>query len=258
MFELFSDIFACRDNILTRIDSRAKLMVAAVLILAVIFSTRVFLPLAVFVVCLSLTLAVRIPIGLVLLRLVGPLGIVAVLVLLQAFLYAGTPVFQFRLWGFDLVATEEGLGRGILLGSRVLGAVSAVLLLSSVTPAHKIFSALRWFRVPEGWVEIALLVYRYSFALLDQATDVATAQRVRLGYSTMRRSFASLGTLAGTVLARSVDQAMRTCDAMSLRGWRGSIPSRPLPKMALRDRLLIVSAVPLVTSAYLLQEWWFK
>jgi cobalt/nickel transport system permease protein len=258
MFELFSDIFACRDNVLTRIDPRAKLIVTVVLIFSVILSTKVFLPVAVLGVCLFGMLAVCLPLGLVLLRLLMPLTIVAVLVLLQTFLTEGTPIFQLRFLGFEFVATEEGLNHGILLGSRVLGAVSAVLLLSSVTPAHKIFTALRWFRVPEGWVEIALLVYRYSFALLDQATDVATAQRVRLGYSTMRRSFASLGTLAGTVLGRSLDQAMRTCDAMSLRGWRGSIPLSPLPKMALRDRLLIASALPLVTSAYLLQEWWFK
>ena len=76
--------------------------------------------------------------------------------------------------------------RGVLLGSRVLGAVSVMLLLSSVTPAYKIFGALRWFHVPEGWVEIALLVYRYTFLLSDQTADIAAAQRVRLGYSVVR------------------------------------------------------------------------
>ena len=258
MFELFSDIFACRDNFLTRIDPRAKLIVTVSLIFAVILSTRIFLPLVVFGVCLVSMRAVCIPVRLMLLRLVMPLGIVAVLILLQTFLVSGTPILQVRIWGLELVASAEGLDRGLLLGCRVLGAVSVVLLMSSVTPAHKIFSSLRWFRVPEGWVEIALLVYRYTFALLDQASDVATAQRVRLGYSSARRSLASLGTLAGTVMGRSVDQAVRTFEAMTLRGSQGVIPLSPLPGIALKDRLVIVSALPVVTLAFALQEWWLK
>ncbi len=102
------------------------------------------------------------PVKLVLLRLMAPMGIVAVLVVLQAFLTGATGLASFSVAGYRCVATEEGLMRGLLLGSRVLAAVSVMLLLSSVTPAYKIFAALRWFRVPEGWVEIALLVYGTS------------------------------------------------------------------------------------------------
>ena len=125
--------------------------------------------------------------------------------------------------------------RGVLLGSRVLGAVSVMLLLSSVTPAYKIFGALRWFHVPEGWVEIALLVYRYTFVLLDQTADIASAQRVRLGYSSLGRSLSSAGVLAGTVVARSMDQAMRTYEAMTLRGYQGRLPMGPLAELKARD-----------------------
>ena len=64
MFELFSDIFACRDNVLTRVDPRVKLFAALALILAVVFSTKVFLPLAVAAVSLMAMLMLSIPIKL--------------------------------------------------------------------------------------------------------------------------------------------------------------------------------------------------
>jgi len=258
MFELFSDIFACRNNALTRVDPRVKLVSAFALILAVVFSTRLFLPLAVVATCLTIMSALSLPIRLVLFRLAGPMSIVLVIVVLQSFLTPGTSVLQIRFLDYDLVATSEGLWRGLLMGSKVIGAVSVVLLLSFVTPAYKIFHSLRWFRIPEAWVEMALLVYRYTFALLDHATDIAAAQRVRLGYATLPRSLASMGVLAGAVVARSLDQALRTYEAMVLRGYRGGVPLSPLPQMSRGNWKLLTAILPTVVIAYFAQEWWWK
>jgi len=139
MFDLFSDIFARRDNALSRIDTRVKLVIALSAIIVVMFSTRVFLPLGICVVCLSTMLAVGLPLRIVFLRLAGPLGIAVVLVILQAFFSKGTPVLQFTIFNTDVAATREGLWKGTLLASRVLGSMSAVLLLGAVTPRTKCF-----------------------------------------------------------------------------------------------------------------------
>ncbi len=93
------------------------------------------MPSLVLVVCVSAMLVVGIPVKLVFLRLSCPMGIVLVLVVLQAFLTSGTAVSGFSLFGLTFQASHEGIIRGSLLGSRVLGAVSVLLLLGSVTPA---------------------------------------------------------------------------------------------------------------------------
>jgi cobalt/nickel transport system permease protein len=256
MFDVFSDIFARKDNAFTRMDARAKMIIACCMIVAVICSSTMWMPSLVFLACVSAMIVIGIPVKLVILRLAAPMGIVLVLVVLQVFLTPGTAFSGFDLFGRSFHATREGLTRGTLLGSRVLGAVSVVLFLGSVTPAYKIFHGLRWFRVPESWVEIALLVYRYIFTLLDQTADVAAAQRLRLGYSGVRRSLQSLGTLAGTVVTRSLDQAMRTYDAMSLRGYQGSLPFGPLPKIPYADRRNVLLAAPAIAALYFYLEWW--
>ncbi len=258
MFELFSDIFACRDNALTRVDPRVKLLAALALILAVVFSTKVFLPLAIAAVCLIVLSALSIPLKLVLIRLAGPFGIVLVIVILQSFLTPGEPHSPDRLPRLPPAATDQGLWRGLLLGSKVIGAVSVVLLLSFVTPAYKIFHSLRWFRIPETWVEMALLVYRYTFALLDHAADIAAAQKTRLGYSTIPRSLASMGVLAGAVVARSLDQALRTYEAMVLRGYQGGLSLRPFPDMSRKNWRLVMVILPPIAIFYFAQEWWWK
>ena len=85
-------------------------------------------------------------------------------------------------------------------------------------------AALRWASVPHTWIEIAMLMYRYLHILFEQAASVVSAQSVRLGYSGLRRSFQSLGSLAGMVILRSLDQAEKSHEAMMARGYRGRLP----------------------------------
>ena len=158
------------------------------------------LPLAVLITCLSAMLALKVPTRLMLARITAPMGIVFVLVVMQSFTVGSTTMFTVSVGAWHGAVKLEGVIHGLLIGSRVLGAVSVMLLLSSVTPAHRILQALRWFRVSKGWVEIAMLMYRYTFTLLDHATDLAEAQRLRLGYCDVKRSLSSMGVLAGAVI----------------------------------------------------------
>lgn len=254
MLELFSDIFAYRENFGTRIDARAKLVLTMVLLLCVVFSSRMILPLMVFALALGGTLALRLPARLVLARLIGPMAMAAVLVLLQSLLAGRRPAVSFSLLGIHLTVFQEGLQRGLLLAAKVLGAVTLVQLLSLVTPAHRIFYALLWLRVPRGWTEMAMLIYRYTFSLLDDIADVAAAQRVRLGYHGLRRSLSSAGTLAGAVIVRSIDQAARTHEAMKMRGYNGIMPFSPLPAVRGKDLWLMAAGSALAVAACLLLE----
>jgi len=254
MFELFSDIFTYRDNALARIDPRVKLAVALAALVAVVTAQGIVLPLAVLGLCLGTVAGLRIPARLIAVRLAAPLSVVAVLVVLQTFLTGTTPLFYFAIAGWEFTAKAEGLSRGMLLGARVLGAVSAVFLLSVVTPAHRIFQALRRFGLSRNWLEIAVLMYRYVFVLMESAADLAAAQKLRLGYTTKGRALRSFTALAGATILHSLEQAGRTHNAMRLRGYRGTMPFGPLPALGRKDRMILAFCLAGIASARLL-EW---
>ena len=258
MFDLFSDIFTYRDNALTRIDPRVKLLVALAALIAVVTAERPVLPLGAFVLCLGTVAALRIPAKLVALRLVAPLSTVAVLVVIQTFVTGTTPLFALTLGGWTLTAKAEGLRHGLLLGTRVLGALSIVLLLGIATPAHRIFQVLRGFRISKDWVEIAILMYRYIFVLMDRVADLAAAQRLRLGYTARGRAFTSFTALAGATIIHSFEQSQRTHDAMRLRGYRGTMPFGPLPALGRRDRGILLVCLTGIAAAYGFFEWGIK
>jgi cobalt/nickel transport system permease protein len=243
VFDLFLDIFSYHRNSLSRLDPRLKITAALTALVCIMLSRHAYLPLGIFVLCLSCLVVLKVPMKLIFGRFALPMMFVLVLILLQAVApgrqEGGKTVFQ----------------AGFLLGSKVLGGLSVVILLSTVTPAHRIFRALRALGVPDGWVEIALLMYRSIFVLLEHASDGACAQRVRLGYHGLRRTVSSLGTLAGSVLVRSLDQSRQTYEAMQLRGYAGSVPGEPLPRLTVKEVVLTLCACLAVVTLFLIQEW---
>jgi cobalt/nickel transport system permease protein len=255
---IFSDLFARQDNCLARLDARTKLIVALSILAAVIFSTTPVLPLATLVLCVAVTAVLGVPIRLIALRLAGPMGIATMLVLLQSVMVGSTPLWSVTALGVKATVMREGLHVGVLLASRVLGGVSVMLLLGSVTPSHRIFCAMRALGAPQGWVEIALLMYRYTFVLLELTGDVTAAQKVRLGYAGLRRGLSSAGTLGGMVVLRSMDQAVRTHEAMRVRGYHGEIPLGPLPPFARCDGWLVAGSALVLGSVYLAAEALFR
>ncbi len=201
--ETFSDIYAKRDNRLTRMDARNKVVLAVFLLLLNLWGGTA---LSLFISASSLLTLIylKIPARTLLIRLLEPLGVAGVVILVKLYFIG---------W--------SGLPEGLMIASRIIGAVSLILLLSMTTPVDALLKALSWFRVPRTWTDVALLTYRYIFVLLEDAYVVYSAQRVRLGYLGIGRSLQSFGTLAGAIVIRAYDQAMATSQAMRLRGYVG-------------------------------------
>lgn len=239
-----------------RLDVRFKLAVGLATLLAVVFSHRAALPLAVLAGCLAWLLASRAPLRIVLARLTAPLGLAAVVCLVRACTTGTTPWLTVDLGLLTLTATEEGLRAGGLIGLRVLAAVAVVMTLCLYTPAQELFAALRWARLPQTLIEIAMLMYRYIFLLFEQAHSVLAAQRTRLGYGSFRRSIRSLGSLAGLVILRSLEQAERSYEAMLARGYHGSLPTPKLPALPKRQLAATCICVALLMLGYFLAERW--
>lgn len=205
--EAFSDYFAQRINYLTEVDTRVKMLFVAAAIIIVVSSRHPYVPLIVFFLSLVFLLGVRIPPRIILLRLAAPLSIAGAILFMQIFFYG----------------MAEGLACGALIMAKVLGAVSLIIFLSMTTPVNKLLNAARWFKAPDTWIEIAMLSYRYSFVLLEDAITIRNAQKARLGYSSLARSLRSLGELMGSTVIRTYDRSIAVYESMMLRGYNGSM-----------------------------------
>lgn len=235
--EAFSDYFAQRINYLTEVDARAKMLFAAAAIIIVVSSQHPYAPLIVFFLSLIFLLGIRIPPRIILLRLAAPLSIAGAILFMQIFFYG----------------MAEGLARGVLIMAKVLGAVSLIIFLSMTTPVNKLLNAARWFKVPNTWIEIAMLSYRYSFVLLEDAITIRNAQKARLGYSGLARSLRSFGELMGSTVIRAYDRSIAIYESMILRGYNGSIQNIARgEEFGIKDAIAVIVFIIILASLLVL------
>jgi cobalt/nickel transport system permease protein len=137
-------------------------------------------------------------------------------------------------------APDAAARAGSLVGHALAG-TAAMLLLATTTPMSDLLPALRRLGVPAAVVEIASVVYRQLFVLLESLRTIRAAQTARMGYSSMRRSYHSSGTLAAAVLTRSWDRARRLQEGLAGRGMGTDL--RVLPDVLPSSRLFLATSV---------------
>jgi cobalt/nickel transport system permease protein len=228
---LLVDRTAQKDNLITRIDSRLKLLLCVAVLGAIIAVGGYTLPLLIFTGSVITMFLLGIPSRLVLSRVLPPIMFGVVFVCMAVFLQHGEPLFQLDIAGFYVTGSWEGLILGTSVLARIAGSVSVLILLSFTTPIYKLGYALAWFKVPTVMVEIMLMTYRYVFVLWEEGGRIKDAQTLRLGYSSgnrlgrWKRTFKSTCTLMGMVFIRAYDRAESTYSAMQVRAYRGNIPN---------------------------------
>jgi cobalt/nickel transport system permease protein len=149
----------------------------------------------------------------------------------------------------SLSVTRASINEGVLVFSRVLGGMSALIFLAVTTPMTDLFGVMRRARVPEPVLDLAMMIYRAIFMILDQIVQTHQAQCMRLGYSSFRESIKSFSILCGAVFIgswRAGEDLIRAMDARCYSG-RFAVPGEERPVRA--RHIAVVVAFLLASSA---------
>lgn len=122
-----------------------------------------------------------------------------------------------------LTVTPDSLTQAARTGAHAVAGTCGVFLLATTTPVSDLLGWARRHRVPDVVVDVAGLVYRLLFVLLEAAGQVRAAQTARLGYATRRAALRSAGLLTTAVLTRAWDRAHRLEDGLTGRGLDGPL-----------------------------------
>lgn len=125
--------------------------------------------------------------------------------------------------GFSLSVTPDSAQRALGVAGHAVAGSAAMLLLAMTTPMVDLLAGLRRVRVPAACVEVAGLVYRMLFILLESVGTIRESQSSRLGYSSMSRSMRSAGMLTAATLTRSWSRARRLEQGLAGRELSGSL-----------------------------------
>ncbi len=181
--------------------------------------TRLAAPGAVLVL---LWLAAGLPPGLLLRRLA--LAFPFVLLAAMSLPFMGRPeAHAIAQWG-PFTVTREGLLALESVLARATLCLLALSLLGAVTPPHDLLAALRCLRVPGLLVTVLSLTVRYLGLLAEEAGRMGQARDARGIPRSLHRRARVAGHMIGALFLRSWERAERVGQAMTARGFSGTLP----------------------------------
>jgi len=155
---------------------------------------------------------------------------------------------------FSLSITSESINEGFFVFCRVIGGMSALIFIAITTPMTDLFIVMRQVRLPEVVLDLAMIIYRSIFMIMDQLVQTYQAQVMRLGYGSFRESIQSFATMCGSVFIASWESGEDLIRAMDARCYAGKFamqgetrPVELLPLLAVTGFLVLSSLVVLIS-----------
>lgn len=218
-------------------------------------STSPIIPLTIFtLVSFIILFEAKIPVKFYLKFLTIPLTFALITFVFMA-LFFGTGQHIYNLGFLNLSVTADGFNRGFLVFSRILGGFACMAFIGLTTPMTEIFKVLEDFKFPKVMLEISMLMYRYIFVSLDEAVTMYHSQETRLGYSSLKKSYKSMGILIANIFIKTWITGEKSFVSMQSRGYDGSIRTmndlKSIRTVGIRNlMLLIILEVMLSVGVY--------
>jgi len=217
---LFAEEIARRPGLLQSLDPRVKVISILLLLIAIGLSRSLAVIAGLYFVTLALAWRSSVPMGFFVKRvwLFMPFftGIVAIPAF---FITPGPPLVQLPL---GLIITRTGAMTALFLLLRVGASVSAGVLLVLTTPWNSVLKALGVLRVPDVFILILGMTYRYIYLFLHTTNDMFLSRKSRIvGRLKGAEERRLIAASAGTLLSRSLHLSSEVYLAMQSRGFRG-------------------------------------
>ena len=132
-------------------------------------------------------------------------------------------LLSFSILSFNIGITKISFIQAYSLFLKALSSVSCLYFLALTTPLIDIISVLKKFRLPELFLELMGLIYRFIFILSNTAGAIYNSQDSRLGYFGIKNSFRSMGYLVSNLFIRAFNKSNQLFIALESRGYTGSI-----------------------------------
>lgn len=158
------------------LDGRIKLIILIFIIVFAVFSTQIlvmvileiYLLLLIYISNVSFTTSIK--------RILLLLPFGGIIILFQPFIHPGNVIWTGYL---GLQITDAGFMWAALLMSRLIVALTSIVLLSSISPMQEVVESFRRLGMPREFAMIFSLMIRFLFMFFDELNRIRHAQKTR-------------------------------------------------------------------------------
>jgi len=245
-----------KDSIIHSLDARIKLILTLLIIVYAVYTTDFFVLLLLEIYLIILLLFSKVSISYFIKRVLIILPFGGFIAIFQPFIKEGLILYTLP---FGLTISYEGILFGILLLSRLVVCLSAIVLLSSVTPLDSIVSSMRKLGFPKEMSMILSMTVRYLFVFFDELENIMTSQKSRCFNIWNKKTSYSwrLKQIAYTIMMlflKSFEKGETVYYSMLARGYTGEATSyKEESSMMKIDYGIIVLTLIVIFSAEIIR-----
>ena len=222
---VFSDEYASKNGFLQSLDPRIKTVTFLLFLVQILFTRNIFILLCLYAVSILLACFSKIRLGFFLKRTWVFIPIFALFIAIPALFSIVTPgeaLVIFKIAGFKLIITRQGLFGAVLFVMRVITSVSFAVLLSVTTRHFELLRTLRVFKIPQVFVMTLGMCYRYIFLFVEIVEHTYLAIKSRVGVKVhYKKGQHIVAWNIAYLWARSYQLNEDVYKAMLSRGYRG-------------------------------------
>lgn len=210
-----------KESPLHSMDGRVKLVLLIFIIVYAVFSTQivVMVILEIYLLLLIYISNVSFKTSLTRITLLLPFG--GFVIAFQPFIHPGNVIWS---GAFGIQITDGGLMWAGLLMSRLIVALTSIVLLSSISPMQEVVESFRKLGMPREFAMILSLMIRFLFMFYDELHRITHAQKARcfdafnkqLPYKWRMRQ---LGYTVAMMFLRAYEQGETIYLSMASRGF---------------------------------------
>lgn len=210
-----------KESPLHSMDGRIKLILLIFIIVFAVFSTQiaVMIFLEIYLLLLIYISHVSFKTSLTRILLLLPFG--GAIIAFQPFIHPGNVIWS---WNFGIQITDGGLMWAALLISRLIVALTSIVLLSSISPMQEVVQSFRKLGMPREFAMIFSLMIRFLFMFYDELHRIMHAQKARcfdafnkkLSYKWRMKQ---LGYTVAMMFLRAYEQGETVYLSMASRGF---------------------------------------
>lgn len=210
-----------KESPLHSMDGRVKLVLLIFIIVYAVFSTQivVMVILEIYLLLLIYISNVSFKTSLTRIALLLPFG--GFVIAFQPFIHPGNVIWS---GAFGIQITDGGLMWAGLLMSRLIVALTSIVLLSSISPMQEVVESFRKLGMPREFAMILSLMIRFLFMFYDELHRITHAQKARcfdafnkqLPYKWRMRQ---LGYTVAMMFLRAYEQGETIYLSMASRGF---------------------------------------
>lgn len=214
------DELASKESPIHNLDGRIKLISTIFIIVIAAFSNNIFISIILEIFLLIVLKIAKLSYidSFKRLALLLPFG--GAIIIFQPFIHPGNVLWSYS-W---ITVTDTGLNWAILLITRMITSLTAIVILSSTSPMQQIVASFRRLKMPKDLAMILSIMVRFLFVFIDELAAIRKSQKSRNFYihsklTPYKWRVRQVGYTVAMMFVKSYEQGERVYKSMVSRGF---------------------------------------